>query len=343
MTSSRAEKTAESYLGPAAARYFSHGYKNVRYSINRIACDFDAKEFSTIVDMQYPDDWSHKKDGSTRKAHLGTVDVFVLGVQTCSAFLVQYYGLSPSEVAKIWVRKVNMRSGNEPLEDLRDVTVAGSLSETVETSDALRGCVSSFKVSVGTIQLKLELDHDPGMGPCPSSSRLAIGGRRTRTFDIEAALGRLDNSYLGDLFRHYDRSITNIVIGESKDDLTATWHIRNQRAGHAVEGVGAAYVGALSTVDNILLGAQILQVLLYNYDDLDRQESNNLWMRSVSGSFSRPIYGVEEIAIRACLTRNEILSKGDSQWRLVTGEFGPVEHGHCLSSARAAHMLPKRV
>jgi hypothetical protein len=262
----------DDYLGPGETRFFSRGYQRAAYRVKGLAADAaDAPQTGVrgTVDVSYPADWSKKKQGTDLRPHLSTIDALVLGVQLAELHLAHAYGLGPDDLSVARLRKVVLRAGSEPQEDLIGIPLSACLKSPADQPDADGLYRSQYECRVGMLRVRCEIDHP--------IVRRAYRDAEFESFD--AVLGPGSSRFYGDGFRLRRHSIQDIAL--DLDELVAEAAVRFTTVpGSPVptEGIGGARQPAVTLVDCFVVNLQLAQVLMYELDGLSRANSNTLWM-----------------------------------------------------------------
>ncbi|TCO62294.1 AvrD family protein [Actinocrispum wychmicini] len=294
----------DDYLGAAETRFFGHGYQRVRYDVDDVAVTVEYGGQRTIqatAAIRYPEGWSTKSGGELRP-HLSTIDGVLLGARLGEFFLAAGLGLDAGQRADAWLRRVVLRAGSQPQEDLSDLALRATW-RAASTEPVLPGAtVSIVDARVGAMKVRCEIEHRSA-SPLPGETR----------FDLsEELLGSDERRCYGTAFIARGQGMREIVV--SKKDMRASAKVDQSGPGVAMTGMEAAYQPSLSMIDCFVSSLQLAQVLLYETDGLSRGESDTLWMRQTSIVASdprRPWPG--DVDTR--LTDPGLVEMGDSVWR----------------------------
>lgn len=309
----------EDYLGPAATRFFGAGYRRAHHEVGNV--EVTGEGVTASVSVRYPPDWSRKAAGVDLRPHLSTVDTFVLGAQLAEVYLAGAHGLDASSRRKAWLRRVTIRAGTTPQEDLTD------LPATLRRRESTTAGVSVVDCSIGAMRIRLEVSHPAGGPP--------VTGRHATLPD---ALGPAGERYYGTGFSRQSHALTDVDADTS--DWTARAAVRLDDRFTGSSGIEGAYRPSVSMVDCFVVNLQLAQVLLYELDSLSRTETNTLWMMQTTLAAERPDRPWPAAAVATtALKGSHLLPLNGRTWRNVdiTGELGGVS----LRSS-FAHELPER-
>jgi hypothetical protein len=266
------------------------------------------------------------------RPHLSSVDMLVLGAQLSEACLVQAHGLSDAERGRSWLRKVRLRAGLEPQEELERLPAGASRRRVREAGDGSGRLVSVFDTSVGAMQARCEIEHPPG--------EAWVGERSYRRLDD--LLGPPDGRHYGDGFKAKRPRIEDVHVDLEALDARAS-AVAQPTTGAAAEprGLEADHQPALSMVDCFVTTLQLAQVLMYELDSISRAESHTLWMlRTAMEAPSPRRPWPASLPARASVAGKNLLPVGDSTYRTVdiVGACGDIAIQTSL-----AHALPNRI
>ncbi|RZS44443.1 avirulence D protein (AvrD) [Herbihabitans rhizosphaerae] len=310
--------SVDDYLGPAETRFFGNGYRRAEYDVGDIAVD--GAGVRSTVGVRYPVDWSRKAAGDLRP-HLSTVDMLVLGVQLCEVHLAAA-GLDADARRRAWLRKITLRAGTRPQEELDGLHGAATLRERHTARDE---AVSVYDCAIGTMRARCEIVH-------PRVDEGAAGTFRS----IEEAVGEAGGRFYGDGFRRRSHRISDVVV--DLDGRRSSARLRIAQDGRVSDGIDGAYQPSVSLIDCFVGNLQLAQVMMYEMDAVKRSDSNTLWMLKTvleSSGPRRPWSG--EIATEAAITRKQLLPLRGGVWRSVDIE---AKCGGVELRSSFAHELP---
>jgi hypothetical protein len=329
-------RSIDDYLGPGETRFFSRGYQRAEYSVYGITVapgGVDEPGVTARTDLRYPADWSKKKDGVDLRPHLSTIDALVLGVQLAELHLTHAFGLGDAERAAMRLRKVVLRAGTEPQEDLTGIELAATPTRFEEDQEAAGGHVSTYDCVVGGLRVRCEIEH-----PVVRRATVSTGFQ-----SLPQALGPAGPRFYGEGFKLRRHSIDD--VGVDVAELRATARIRFAPVPGSPAptwGIGGADQPSVSLVDCFVVNLQLAQVLMYELDSLTRESSNTLWMMQTVLRFPRtaqplPADGAPALEARTAITGKRLLPLRGATWRSVDlqGHLGGID-----MRCTFAHELP---
>jgi hypothetical protein len=223
-----------------------------------------------------------------------------------------------------WVRRIDLRAGAAPQEDLGEVPIRASHLETVEQQGG--GVVSAFECRVGPIRVGCEIEHAAGRAR-PEAGVYA---------DIEEILGPSQTRYYGAGWRSRALAVHDIELRMSELQADADFAVVPVPDDQACEGLGADYQPTESAVDAVLGVGQLAQALLYELDGIDRQRGAAMWMRRISGRCGRPgVPSSNAFLGVAKITRMRLATIDRTAWRTaeLSTAFGAMT-GTCSLALR---------
>jgi hypothetical protein len=105
-------------------------------------------------------------------------------------------------------------------------------------------------------------------------------------YAAENLLAEPATRYFGDGYKRAVRQIRNIDLNSETGKVGALVTIAEQDSASIAEGIGAAYRPCLTVIDDIVIMAQLAQVLVYASDNLSRDQTGTLWLRHFVGRAS---------------------------------------------------------
>lgn len=314
--------TIDEYLGPAESRFFSRGYQRASYDVHDVIVDRAGRTVRAAADLEYPTDWSRKQADLDLRPHLSTIDALVLGVQLAELELVQTHDLSESQRRMMHLRKVTLRAGSEPQEELKNIplSVKHLRQETVgKGSDSI--VVDSHQARVGGLQVRTEIERKPG-DPVQRSG--------TAAFDsLPLALGPEQERFYGSGFQRRRHVIHDVRADRGTWSAEAVVRF-NAEPAHSMEGVDGANHPSVSLLDCFVVNLQLAQVLMYELDAIRRSESGTLWMmQTVLTREKEPVSLAStdvDLPVKTAITAKKLLPLRGGTWRTVelSGGLGGV-------------------
>ena len=264
-------RSIDEYLGPADTRFFGCGYRRADHQVADIHITPSGERPATRaqVTVSYPADWSTKATRTDLRPHLSTVDVLVLGVQLSEAHLSHTFGLKVDQRRAMRLRKVTIRAGGAPQEELSALPASAVLISSSADPAAAGGFVSVLDCSVGAMRARCEIEH-------PVAAEV-ISQRACASLD--PLLGPAATRYFGDGFRSRSQHITDVSADIAALRARAIVHLATAPGAPAPwGGIEGRYQPQLSVIDSFVANLQLVQILLYEMDAVARQDSNTLWM-----------------------------------------------------------------
>ncbi|GAA3837902.1 AvrD family protein [Saccharothrix violaceirubra] len=315
--------TIDDHLGPSAGRFFGSGFTRVSHRVGDLVVDHDRESVTARAALHYPADWSTKSTSRSLTPHLSTIDAAVLSVLLGEAYLTRAFGLGAEARRTMWLRAFSVKAGVKPQEQLADFGISAAYRGTAVGHG---GAVSTLECRLGGLRTRIEIVHDPG-------ESLPGAGREVLPDDF---LGDPARRYFGDGFRARRQEVVDVELDPDAAEASALVRITGDH--DFPDGFGGDHQPSVSIVDGMVVLAQLAQSLLYRLDDIERGDSNTLWMRQVDVSTTsphRPLGG--EFGTTTSITRNRLLDFDGGRWRTTdwSAEFQGMHYAY-----RLAHRLP---
>jgi hypothetical protein len=305
-------RSIDDYLGPGETRFFGRGYRRAEYQVGDIVvppADDAGSQTRATVTIRYPADWSTKANNVHLRPHLSTVDMLVLGVQLSEIHLTHTYGLDQRLRRATWLRKVTLRAGATPQEDLAGLAGSATLRETRPAPAAVGTFVSVYDCAVGAMRARCEIEHSIG--------RAAAGAGYYES--IEDVLGAAGPRYWGGGFKARQQRVEDVRIDMAELRSTATVSIEpTGGSGMPTEGLEGGYQPSVSLIDCFVVNLQLAQVMMYELDSIRRQDSNTLWMLKTVLEADRPHRPYPApLQSRAAIAAKQLVPLRGATWRNV--------------------------
>ncbi|MGZ0782535.1 AvrD family protein [Pseudomonas saponiphila] len=301
----------ENHLGPAADRFFGAGFKRVKYGTRHLSLTDTSVDSS--ISLSYPAGWSKKIGSGELVPHLSTIDALAIAINLCQDVLLEKF----ANVDCCWVRRISIKAGKKPEEDLREIQA--HMHEELPQVDTQGDTCLAFSGHVGAMALQLEI-----VRPAAADGRANQDGS--------------GNNYYVEGFRKRTQLIDDIVF-DSPLKAISKLVVVDEEPGSARGGIEASYPQVVTPIDAFVSHLQIAQVLLYKLDNLQRGQSNTLWMRTTTITAQDP-------ARRSAQARVLMTELKDANIVTVKGEDWRVAEivGHLSGmtlSCSVAHLLPR--
>lgn len=282
-----ASSSIDEQLGAAHSRYFGAGFSNVQHTLDPM---FVAEyEGNFRVRVSYPDEWSIKGTNSP-PAHLSSIDAMVI-----AARMVENWAEGNGLVSHLqygWLSRCELKPGPSAVE----VSAELPATLTLESKRSLRESVDElcFSCLIDSFTVLLRV-HLP----------------RSVTDVTAEALGA---SYFATGYQEAQRKLERVtLLGGGHAECTVSIECQSEQP---ASGLEAEHGTAVSFVDATLIAAQIGQVLIYDLDQMHRDETETLWLRRATFERSKPpeaehFSGTADVR----LAKTNRIARGTKVWR----------------------------
>lgn len=314
-------------LGSSQKRYFGNGYKQVKHDISNINIDPKTHKFTADISIQYPGDWSKKETSKELQPHLSTIDAYILSSQMVEAYLCFCQLLSEDDRKQSWIRKLSIKAGKSPVNDLSRIAMKGEFEETKTTKDSLNGYISNFRLVLAGFTIQLELDHGP--------TRTILSSDAGFFQSIYDVLEHTQSSYYGFQYKNLQHEI--FITQANAEKLDSEIIINKESDFLVSNNLGATHASFYNPLDILISCAQLCQILMYQIDDLDRSNTKNLWMRSITVYCPKPLIKEGRFPVTVSVDKSKLLEKGESEWRFADISAKTPLDDECYLEASVAH------
>lgn len=318
-------------LGPARGRYFGEGYRKVGHDLCDVVIDADRAGpdgIGALAWIGYPADWAVKRTGIDLRPHVSSLDTLVIGAQLCEAYLVHRYGLDTAARRRMWLRRVDVKAGHHPQEDLAGFPVSARRLGVRPLEDRPGTYASTFDCLVGSMRIRCEVAHEATEAP-------RRAGRYPR---LGMLLGPADRRYYGAGYRDRGYEIRDVSVDPC--NTYAECSVRRAGGGETPStGLEAHYQPCVTMAESVMMTAQLSEVILYRTDGLDRSRTNTMWLRSLRMERldpPAPRTGAE-FSGSIAVSKSRVVTLNGALWRIVdmVAYCQGIEQSHSL-----AHELP---
>src|SRR6266550_1825416 len=309
-------------LGCAEGRFFGAGHRKVTHTVGSLAARTDDNNVDHVqgkATIDYPADWSVKGRASGLRLHLSSIDALVLAAHLAEYHLAQNCRLDADQRRRAWLRSVTMTAGTAPQLELTDFDIRARVGRAEPTLPSIDDNVSIVDCRIGPMKVRCEVEHEAGIRAVPEAVELCSVGSGYQQTGREIRAVRADRA-------------VGCVEGLVKVVYPA--------GGKHADGLGAAYLPALTPVDALVVSAQLAQVLLYGMDDVDRGHTDTMWLRRLTMTLPTPYQPITN-AFTASMSalKSRLVTLDGNTWRTadVVADLLGI---HVLASI--AHTLPDR-
>ncbi len=310
-------------LGPRNQRFFGSGFKRVKHDITDATVEPNPDRLTARAHLSYPTDWSAKSATTQLTPHLSSLDAAVLAAQLAELHLTTMHGLDAQQRRALWIRRLSIKAGAAPQEQLDDVALSTQRTATERRAGT---ATSRLDGQVGALATTCEVVHDDHRRRTGAPEMIDVGG----------TLGEPTRRYFGSGYQQRDYDLRDVVVADDFSVVSATTRV----SGDAIhpDGIAGKYQPAITLIDGMIVLAQLAQSLLYALDGIDRTASNTLWMRRVDVTGPPPHQRLgAPFRSSTSIVRTTIVDFAGGRWR--TSEWRAQFSG-LRFSYRLAHELP---
>lgn len=298
---------ADEILGDYESRYFGAGHKRTNYKV-------EGKFIESKAEVSQTDGWS-EKDGCQMKPHLSTVDGIILAVM----YVEKYIQESSVQIKldNMLLYSFEIKAGSKPVEDLTNIALNIKKEEILEKE-------AHFEVSVEGMNVKLHF-------------------RNVEVKDLKAVFYETEKSdiklhYFSEHLKNVKHNIGNIKFGESTISCVIS---KEEKDSVFYEGIGCLLSNSMSILEWLIIFSQMGQLLAYDIDLINRQESETLWMKNVKAEMDFPVVYKEPIVVSGGVVKSSLLNIKEKMWR-VFEMAGTADDGNIRFEGKIAHVLPNK-
>ena len=315
--------TIDDHLGPAEGRYFGGGFRRVSHRITGAVLEHAAGRITARAGVTYPDDWSTKSAGRSLTPHLSTIDATIVSIALAESYLTHTFTLDEEQRRDLWLRRLVITASSRPQEQLGDFGIIAWHTGTTTDHDT---ATSVFDCRIGNLRTRCDVahpvlpprrDHEPALLP-------------------DDLLGAPSNRYYGRGFQTRQHQLCDVRIAADRAEASADVHISDTTT--FPDGFGGRHQPSATVIDGTVVLAQLTQSLLYHLDDIDRAQSNTLWMRRIdvtANSPEPPLAG--RFRSSAAIVRSALVDFDGGTWR--TSDCA-MQFSGMRFELRVAHQLP---
>lgn len=314
--------TIDSFLGDSKARYFSSGYKSIKYVFEDILLQDD--KVIGILQVHWPQKWA-QKNKEVLTPHLGSLELFVIAAHLVELYLQGIDNMSENDIENSWIEVIKINSGIQAISHAHAEECECVKNSSVFIDNDV--AQSHFSIKIVSTQINITIRHKiHAANSCLSVKRIKLLSQDFSTsffsFGYKIPICNIHNIHLSIESRRAEAQIT----------------ILNQELLHEFKGMGRAYQPFFNISDGILVVGQLTQTLLYNLDGLTRDNTSNLWMRYIESHYNTPILVGEKISLSIHAEEFKTLHIKKTLYRVSTIHISIAE-GKITGKIKVAHQI----
>ena len=293
-------------FSPKNRRYLECDYKKTRYKIKKIIPVENAKnKIKVTASVIYPENSSIKAEDDRKDIHLSTIDILFLGNRICES-IFSLSGSNPNSANSIWLEKIDMDLGNQPIVQLYNLDFTIEYLETMSlTPDSY-----VFRMKIGKASVDFYYH-------CHLPDRNVV----LKNIDVADLLKSAIDEQLkpfGDQYKNRDLEINHAAFRRKGQDVAKSSISANLKVIQAPfdQSTNTVYSTSLSVLDLMLAGAQMSKALIYKMDDVNYNRTRNWWIRSFS-AYGLPKMNSLNVNVTVAVQKTTLLKKNGKTFRVA--------------------------
>ena len=311
-------RNAVQFLGKKEERYFAFGFKKIVCNLDNFS--YSPNKLTSLLYVKWEEGWS-VKDTRQLKPHLGSIESFTVVARMVEIYMAIKYNLCEDEISNSKFQTIRIKTKlctcdiNAPLSVCLVEKVANINRSDKSTSD--------FEITIGNFQYNVCLEY------ASNSSSYGFSFDKFAT----STINRRDHYYYTG-YKLSNIDIENIIIQNGEQTLTAIPSIKRSTSNRTC-GLATSLLPELTFLDFLRIGGQLTQILLYSFDGIRREDSQNLWIRSLSAWFDDQKIKRDKIS-KVSLADVKKIKYDNKTWRtaIVNLEIGSIH-----ATAKVCHIL----
>lgn len=268
-------------LGNAEQRYFGSGYKNTTHIFE----NFRILNNSLIADLniKWKTVWA-RKNGKPIIPHVSSLDFYIVATLLTEHYLKLLGNIKNVCVNKIWVEEFYCKAASQSIDD--SLLTCSCLKTSQQKHDNV--IVYSFLIKIQNVTANLKVRQvlcKDRIRKCKSICNNSPINQNTNNY---LYLGNRFN-YHDTYYKQLDRIILNIEVYIDERKVCSDIVLENWTYPDQITGIGTSEMPCLTFGDLILLAGQLSQILIYQLDNITRDNATNLWLREIRGIHKYPV------------------------------------------------------
>lgn len=311
-------RNAVHFLGSKRKRYFASGFKKISCELGDF--QFSKERLTASLVLNWGKDCSVKKKGKVIP-HLGSIESFTVAMRLLELYLSIQYNLSESEIAKSTIRSIEFKT--KPIDHNYENVLGAYVSNREIVWQNFYTAQGTFDVVVDNFNFQIELNFE--------NRNRSIGfpyDRFIQTITVNS------NQYYNHGYKSTMIDIEKLKLNPNNCSLIAVSKVKRPNEINET-GIGTSYLDGLTFVDFLSISGQLTQILLYQLDNITREESNNMWVRSLYAEFDTNA-SQSVVSSKAHLSQFNLVQMGGENWRTATVQLAI---GSIKGFAKVCHII----
>ena len=289
------EKTMDELLGNSNERYFGDIFRSFYIDIQSLKLIGDS-ELSGTFSAEYLGPLRPRAEAP----HLGSIEYLTLALRLTTHSLNQLGRISIADTDRAFLRSYKLHSKDSLGMGVH--TFHCRMLHSKADMESMQGSSSLFEIRLGDTHIHIEVDHRGGMrySSLPEAETIPWNMEQLHSIGYKCS----------------DMELIPLEMDLQQQEITARVSNRYLFPENSLHGIGSARDALLATDATRVFG-QLMQVLLYEMEDSDRQRCPNIWLRKMELQSERPLFTGKA---RAKVTFEHIreIQKGNTYWKLVS-------------------------
>ncbi|OFX57868.1 MAG: hypothetical protein A2066_04470 [Bacteroidetes bacterium GWB2_41_8] len=311
-------KNAVQFLGDKRRRYFSSGYKKVNCKLSNY--QYSDGKLSALLKPDWGKKLSIKNSGKVA-LHIGSIEGALVAFRMLELFLACRYNLTAYQISACSIRKIEFRT--RQCEQGIDLPFNVEVSDSFSEIEKIEVGIYSFNILVGNFHFAIEVDLKALVVPSEFSNE-----KFTRALLFWA------NQYYTLGYKSTYIDVVNLVLNLESRTVVGISKVRSSHA-EGQSGLGICNRQGLTFIDFLSISGQLTQILLYQLENITREESNNMWVRSLIAEFCIDDSPPKKFS-KAHFSGFSLVKLKEESWRAVTAQF---EIGNIKGTAKVCHIV----
>lgn len=300
----------DSILGNAHYRYFGYGHKRSEFH-------FLNKNKSNPLDLvgkiTHKGGWSHKLNGQ-QKPHLSTLDALIFASMLGEKFIRTYY--TDINLDNLFLQKFEIKSPPSPIENINIVSL-----DIMNVDIDLKSNSFNFVTNIHGMKVSISFLSDKNKITSVKNSNAC--------------------DYITNHLKTYFHHIDNIQF--DAPSMVSAQVTRQTLESVSFSGLQCNHDQQISLFEWLIIFSQLGQLAAYNFDKVHRDETHNLWMRSVKAEITTLYNSTQEpVSISGKIDRAKLLNLNEKKWRTFRMS-GATSCNSIKFSGKLAHRLPEKI
>ncbi|MBE8714824.1 AvrD family protein [Sphingobacterium hungaricum] len=284
--------TTDEVLGDARNRYFGRAFQAYHIKLKSFIID------NSIISGVFKIDYDGPARPRHETVHLGSIEYTALALLLAGFGLSKLVGLSIEQINMATLDRMSFKISS--ILCIGEVSFAIQIKESGRDNSSKQGSYSTFQLTVGFTTISIRIDHQ---------------GKRYHWLTAHQSLDPFSEQLYTIGYKKRTLKIHTITLNLHSNSIQGHVHCPRQYPENEIDGLSSSRSILLPT-DALQVFGQLMQTLLYQKMNSNREQCPNIWLRRMDLEVHAP--QLEEHCIsRISFDKIKRINQRKESWQMI--------------------------